>query len=51
MSEKTPEEKKIYNQRISDIKNKVTWGTATYQERNVLMIHNKKMKKRNGSKS
>ena len=49
----TPEEvakMKKNKQRIADIKNKIEWNTATYAERNILNIYNKKMKKANGSK-
>ncbi len=42
--------KKEYSQLIADIKNKVTWGTANYQEKNILNIHNKKQLKNGNNK-
>lgn len=42
---KTPEEIKAYNRMIMEIRNKVTWKTATFAERNILKMHDKKMKK------
>jgi hypothetical protein len=40
--EQTPKE---YNRMIADIRNRVTWGNATFQERNILKIHDKKHRK------
>ena len=42
----TPKE---YRQLITDIKNRHAFGDATYAERNILNIHNKKQKQ-NGKK-
>ena len=32
-------------QRIADIRNKIEWKTATFAEKNILMIYEKRMKK------
>ena len=37
---------KEYKQLIADIRNKLTWGTANYNERMILKIHDKKNKKK-----
>lgn len=36
---------KEYKRLIADIRNKATWGTAKHWERNILNIHDKKIKK------
>lgn len=39
------QEEKVKRQRIVDIKNKITWGTANFYERNILKIYEKNLKK------
>jgi len=36
---------KEYWANINRIKNQVEWGAASYQERNILKMHNKRVKK------